>query len=52
MIILTDFNDIGKMWKCSAHTMSHKGIGLRVPRLQGAVKPEADGVKDFESHRL
>jgi hypothetical protein len=27
-----------KIWECSAHTMSHKGTGLRVPRLQKAVK--------------
>ena len=52
MVILTDFNDIGKMWKCSAHTMSHKGTGLRVLRLQKAVKSIADGVKDFKSQRF
>jgi hypothetical protein len=55
MSILTDFNDIGnkelgKMWKCPAHTVSHKGTGLRVLRFQKAVKLTAHGVKDFKSH--
>jgi hypothetical protein len=51
MIILTDLNAIGKIWKCSAHTMSHKGTGLRVLRLKRAVKLTAHGVKDFKSQR-
>jgi hypothetical protein len=49
MIILTDLNAIGKMWKCSAHAMSHKGTGLRVLRLQKSVKFTDHGVKDFKS---
>jgi hypothetical protein len=51
MIILTDLNAIGKMWKCSAHAMSHKGTGLRVLRLQKSVKLTDYGVKDFKSQR-
>jgi hypothetical protein len=51
MIILTDLNAIGKMWKCSAHAMSHKGTGLRVFRLQKSVKLIDYGVKDFKSQR-
>jgi hypothetical protein len=51
MIILTDLNAIGKMWKCSAHAMSHKGTGLRVLRHQKSIKLTDHGVKDFKSQR-
>lgn len=33
MVILPDLNDIGNIWECSAHIMSHQGTGLRVQRL-------------------
>jgi hypothetical protein len=44
MIILTDFKDISNIWECSAYTMSHQGIGLRV------LKPDFHEVKDSKSH--
>jgi len=44
MVILTDFKDIGNIWGCSAHTMSHQGTGLRV------LRPVFHKVKDSKSH--
>lgn len=44
MIILTDFKDIGNIWECSAHTMSHQGTGLR------ALRAVFHKVKDSKSH--
>jgi hypothetical protein len=50
-VLATNLNAIGKMWKCSAHTMNHNGTGLRVQRAQKAVNLTVYGVKDFKSHR-